>query len=175
MTNALSSGLGLAGILGSPFGSWTPTASPYAAGLGLAPMPQPTYWNWQGASLVWYPHLILPFNESTTISGANYIMVRRLNGSRAAIYIGQSNALSDRLPNHEKFAAAQRLGANELHVYSGATSSSERFRVETDLRNAGHNPPLNEQGSRPVTNALSEYPYSSALARALALSSVKPR
>jgi hypothetical protein len=163
MTNSLFKGL--SGIVGSPFGGLSP--NPYSlAGLGVA-APQPS-WRWQGASLAWYHHSIFDFAETTVITRANYIMVRReFDGKRTALYIGQSGDLSDRLPNHEKFAAAHRLGANELHLHFLADSSSERFSIETDLRN-GHNPPLNDQ-SNPATNALAAYPFSSPLARALGL------
>jgi hypothetical protein len=153
MTNTL-----FPGRAGSPFGSLSP--NPYSL----------QQWRWQGVSQAWYLHSIFDFAETTVITSCNYIMVRReFDGRRAALYIGQSGDLSDRLPNHEKFAEAQRLGANELHLHFLANSSAERFRIETDLRN-GHNPPLNDQGNRSA-NALAAYPYSSPLARALGLSS----
>jgi hypothetical protein len=157
---------GLSAFAGLPFGSLSP--NPYSlAGLGVAP-PQHTTWWWQGASNAWFIHSIFDFAETTSIQSCNYIMVRReFDGRRTALYIGQSGDFSTRLPNHEKFAAAQRLGADELHLHFLANSPSERFRIETDLRN-GHNPSLNEQGNRSA-NALATYPYSSPLARALGL------
>jgi hypothetical protein len=47
---------------------------------------------------------------------------------------------------HEKFDAALRLGANELHVHSLARSTLDLFKIETDLRN-GHATLINEQPS----------------------------
>jgi hypothetical protein len=136
MTNSLFKGLG--DVVGSPFGL-SPPAYPLSS--GLATPLQFTSWNWQGASLAWYFHSIREFAETTAIGTANYIMVRReLDGRRTALYIGQSGNLGERLPNHEKFAEARRLGANELHIHFLANSASDRFSIETDLRN-GHNPP----------------------------------
>jgi hypothetical protein len=109
-------------------------------------MEQPTCW-WQGASGQWYIHTVFPFSEKTFVQGANYVMVRReWDGKRSGLYIGQSDNLSARLPKHEKIAAARMLGANEIHMHLLASSSSERFRIETDLRN-GHRTPLNEQSA----------------------------
>jgi len=79
---------------------------------------------------------------------ANYVFVRRDPwGSVTPIYIGQTTDLQSRMREHEKFDAALRLGANELHVHSLARTVAELFQIETDLRN-GHATLINEQPSK---------------------------
>ncbi|MBR1130762.1 GIY-YIG nuclease family protein [Bradyrhizobium iriomotense] len=131
----------------------------YLSGIfgSLAPQPvaapQLPMWNWQGRSGAWYIHTIFPLTAQTFIEGANYIMVQRLtDGTRKAIYIGQSENLRTRLPRHEKLMLAQLHGATELHIHLLATTDAERFRIETDIRN-GHPAPLNEQ-STPLYSGL---------------------
>jgi hypothetical protein len=123
----------------------------------LSPQPAPArqdFWWWQGASGAWYCHSIIPFSADPPFgTAANYVFVRReFDGRRTGLYIGQADKLRDRMSRHEKLAPARSLGANELHVHLLGTTESERFRIETDLRN-GHTTPLNYQGT-PMVNAL---------------------
>jgi hypothetical protein len=127
------------------FGTLASLASLVAA---PARAPEPKFHYWQGGlSRAWFIHTVLPFTSSPAVIDANYIFVRRdREGKCTALYVGQSDNLSERMPRHEKFAAALSLGANEVHVHLLAATSTERFRVETDLRR-GHPAPLNEQGA----------------------------
>jgi len=79
-------------------------------------------------------------------AGGNYAFVRQLpNGQFVPIYFGQTSSLADRLPGHEAWPRAQRLGAT--HVMAHATPAGEQARLaeEADLI-AFWNPPLNVQG-----------------------------
>lgn len=105
------------------------------------------YWWWQGASGQWYIHTIEPFSRYLPYDEANYIFVRRdWTGRCWPIYIGQSSSFGQRLTVHEKFDAAWRLGANEIHVHLLSTGDRRRFDTETDLRQ-GQPTALNEQPS----------------------------
>ena len=60
-----------------------------------------------------------------------------------AYYIGSTKDFSDRLPNHEKWAKAHRLGAT--HVHSMRESDVHRRReIERDLIDE-FDPPVNRQ------------------------------
>lgn len=67
----------------------------------------------------------------------------RLDRFRDPIYIGEAEALADRLYSHEKLARAIALGASELHVHVPAYAG-QRSAIEADLRHQ-HRTPLNFQ------------------------------
>lgn len=58
------------------------------------------------------------------------------------LYIGQTHSFADRLPNHEKWPAALRLGSSHVHLReehnAWARESLERFLIQQ------FRPPLNE-------------------------------
>ncbi|KAB1086467.1 hypothetical protein F4V91_08515 [Neorhizobium galegae] len=120
-------------------------------GLLLAPPQQATakHHEWQGRSGRFWITTVYPlFADFEPISSV-YVMVKRNpNGTCSPIYIGQTDNLRRRMIEHtqEKLIAAYRLGANELHAHFLAQTDSERFAVETDLRN-GHSTPINDQPS----------------------------
>ncbi|WP_416065640.1 hypothetical protein ACK9YZ_03195 [Rhizobium sp. ZK1] len=104
---------------------------------------------WQGQSLGWWITTVYPlFADFPPISSV-YVMVKRnQDGTCAPIYIGQTDNLRRRMMEHskDKVLAAYKLGATQLHAHFIANTATERFAVETDLRN-GHKTPLNEQPS----------------------------
>ena len=57
------------------------------------------------------------------------------------LYVGESGALSSRLPNHDKWPEAARLGATHIHTRVEA-SREERLRIESQLI-AAYQPWLN--------------------------------
>lgn len=66
-------------------------------------------------------------------------------------YIGEAQSIAERVtPNHEKMAAAKRLGATHILVWRAPDSQlATREHIETDLRHS-YDPPLNRQGLRSV-------------------------
>lgn len=49
-----------------------------------------------------------------------------------AYYIGQADSFKSRLPNHERWLEAQRLGATHVHVMV-AQQAAQRDSIEADL------------------------------------------
>jgi hypothetical protein len=103
-------------------------------------------WHWQGASGVWYRHLVWDLPSSLTATPANYIAVRRgRDGTRRAIFIGQTDDLERCWRDHIAsglLAEALELGANEIHLNCAARDRTERTAMEWDLLQ-GHDAPLN--------------------------------
>lgn len=117
----------------------------FTAGLlGPAPLAQPECCSWQGFSGIWYRHFVLPFSSTIYLYHINYIFVRRNpDGSRTGLYNGETESTIQRFANHEKWDAARRLGANEIHTFYGG-AEHDRCQIETDIRH-GHQMPLNEE------------------------------
>ena len=107
----------------------------------------PCHW-WQGASGYWYVHWIYKIDAIPEyLHRCNYVLVRRQwDGKAEPVYIGQTGDGENRLTlsRHEKFHAALRLGAIEIHVHLLAQSRQHRFDIESDLRR-GHATLLNKQ------------------------------
>ena len=60
-----------------------------------------------------------------------------------ALYVGETQDLSDRLPAHERWSAAQRLGATHIHVRP-APDPIDRVVLQRMLIQ-DYQPPLNEK------------------------------
>jgi excinuclease UvrABC nuclease subunit len=60
-----------------------------------------------------------------------------------AFYIGQAKSFQDRIPNHENWPAAVRLGATHVHVMV-VPQVANRDRIEAELIGA-YQPALNVQ------------------------------
>ncbi len=60
-----------------------------------------------------------------------------------ALYIGQTDSFRNRIPSHDKWNPAVRLGATHIHAMV-APLEATRDRVEWELIQAYH-PPLNAQ------------------------------
>jgi excinuclease UvrABC nuclease subunit len=94
----------------------------------------------------WSGHLFEVCNKNSNWSNVPGIYI--FTGLNAAgkwrpFYIGQAQSLSDRIPNHEQWAAAVRLGATHVHakvVQQAATRDS----IEKELIQA-YQPALNVQ------------------------------
>lgn len=83
-------------------------------------------------------------NTILPVSG-NYAFVKQLpNGNFTPLYFGETDDVQDRIPSHEIWDEALRLGAT--HVMSHTTPAGEYARLaeEADLI-ARYNPPLNVQ------------------------------
>lgn len=103
-------------------------------------------WHWQGASGVWYKHLVWELASAWAAIPANYIAVCRApDGTRRAIYIGETDDLRRCWRDHMAcglLAEALELGANEIHLNCAARDEMERTALGLDLRE-GHDAPLN--------------------------------
>ena len=80
--------------------------------------------------------------------GAVYIFTKRTEdasgaGTHKLIYIGQTDSLADRIPNHAKWPCFRRKGANCICVHADDSEES-RLGKEADLL-AAHSTPCNEQ------------------------------
>jgi predicted GIY-YIG superfamily endonuclease len=71
--------------------------------------------------------------------GAVYIFSRRITGTHTFLYIGQTNSLRERIPNHEKWQCARSHGVNCICVHRDSDANS-RLRKEIDLRAANWTP-----------------------------------
>jgi hypothetical protein len=103
--------------------------------------------HWQGKSGATYCYWFLDNPTPTGIKaeGGNYAFVKRLpNGNFVPLYFGESDDLQDRVPSHELWDAAVRLGAT--HVMGHTTPAGEQARLaeERDLIERW-NAPLNKQ------------------------------
>src|SRR5258708_7060330 len=76
--------------------------------------------------------------------GAVYVFSHREVGSdgkglHTLLYIGQTDSLKDRIPDHEKWPCARRHGVNCICVHREAHEKS-RLQKETDLRGENNTP-----------------------------------
>ncbi len=90
---------------------------------------------------------VYPANTSFNAVGAVYIFSRRTvnadgKGSHALLYIGETESLKDRIPNHEKWACVRQENVNCICVHRDDNSVSRRAK-ESDLI-AGNNTPCND-------------------------------
>lgn len=89
------------------------------------------------------------FLSNPSTSGAikdhpgNYMFVRRVIGGWLPVYIGIADSLRDRIPGHERWAEAEKLGAT--HVMSHTQTSQKARKAEEKALIARWNPPLNSQ------------------------------
>lgn len=95
-----------------------------------------------------YSFEVYSTDTSFNAVGAVYIFTKRTvdaagKGSHTLLYIGQTDSLKDRIPNHEKLPCIQRNGANCICVHRDDDEDS-RLVKETNLR-AVFNTPCNDQ------------------------------
>jgi hypothetical protein len=77
--------------------------------------------------------------------GGNYVFLKQLpNGNFVPVYFGQAEDLNDRLPGHERWAEAVRLGATHVAAHTTPAGEQARLDEERDLIERW-NPPLNVQ------------------------------
>ncbi len=95
-----------------------------------------------------YSFEVYPTNTTFNAVGAVYIFTKRVvdasgKGTHTFLYIGQTESLAARIPNHEKWDCVTRHGANCICVH---LDNNERSRLtkETDLR-ASNRTPCNDQ------------------------------
>jgi hypothetical protein len=101
---------------------------------------------WTGKSGKKYKHWIYPIEACFKKLAGNYLFARETRpGHWVPIYVGESDSLGERLPNHERLKEAIRLGASHVHAHLNSGSMIARMLEEFDLIQRW-NPPLNVQG-----------------------------
>lgn len=91
-----------------------------------------------------YEFTVYPPNANWNEVGGVYIFsgLNTQNQWQAA-YIGQTDSFANRIPSHEQWAAAVRLGATHVHARA-VSDAATRDAVERDLIRA-YQPPLNTE------------------------------
>lgn len=85
-----------------------------------------------------------PINTNWHDVGGIYIFARQINQYHwMAFYIGQAKSFRDRLPNHENWTPAVRLGATHIHAML-VSQVANRDMIEAELIEA-FQPALNVQ------------------------------
>ena len=95
-----------------------------------------------------YDFEVYPADTSFNAVGAVYIFTKRTvgadgKGSHTLLYIGQTDSLKDRIPDHEKWPCAQRNGVNCVCAHRDDDEDS-RLTKEADLL-AAIDTPCNDQ------------------------------
>ena len=97
---------------------------------------------WLGKSGKAYAYKVYKIGTEFNDIGGNYIFAKLTQANKLTPqYVGETQSLKDRLPNHEKLPCAKRNGATHIHVHANG-SSAARLAEEKDLI-AAFNPPCN--------------------------------
>jgi hypothetical protein len=106
-------------------------------------------YSWQGASGRWYEFDVAKARRDWDPVGGLYMFVKPHDqgfadwGGPIALYLAKTNDFSGALARHDMWAAAEQLGAKEIHLLAIA-DDQVRLRVEQDLLEA-QMPILNRQ------------------------------
>lgn len=66
------------------------------------------------------------------VAGIYIFAGKNQQGHWVALYIGQANSFAQRIPNHERWDEAARLGATHVHA-CGVKSATDRGIIEEQL------------------------------------------
>ncbi len=86
---------------------------------------------WPGVSGK-YGYYVYDIDREFEDEPGNYIFAKKTT-VWAAVYIGETSSLEDRLPNHEKKACAKQNGAAYVHVHASSGEEVTRKLEEQDL------------------------------------------
>jgi hypothetical protein len=104
--------------------------------------------DWNGATGKTYRYWFLetPRNAASIKNeGGNYALVRQLpNGNFSPLYFGLADSLQNRVPNHERWNDAIRLGVTHVMAHTTPAGDAVRIAEERDLIQRW-NPPMNVQ------------------------------
>ncbi len=106
-------------------------------------------YNWQGASGRWYEFEIVRAARVWEPVGGVYMFVKPHDqpthdwGGPITLFAGKTEDLAKSLARHDMWAAAENLGAKEIHILV-VKDDQTRERVEKDLLDA-QRPILNRQ------------------------------
>lgn len=91
-----------------------------------------------------YPFEVHPHEADWNEVPGLYVFARLQIGQWQALYVGQTDNLRKRLPTHERWPGAKRLGATHVHVRV-ERNGNRRLAIEADLIQ-GLQPPMNVLG-----------------------------
>ena len=99
-----------------------------------------------------YTYEVLPANDLpfkakfTEVTPANYIFAKRISGQWVALYIGQTDNITERMESkYDGHICAAKEGATHVHVHAHKTDDEDaRVKEEDDLI-AQQDPPCNKQ------------------------------
>lgn len=90
--------------------------------------------NWVGQSGTEYTYWIYEFGTTFSKVPANYIFAKETSlETLLAIYIGETNDISERFDNHHKMPCIRRNGATRICVHKGSEDKDTRCKEEADL------------------------------------------
>ena len=90
--------------------------------------------NWPGASGREYRYWIFRIETGFKDEPGNYIYAKQTpSGQWTPVYIGETQSLRDRLPNHEKLPCVRRNGSTHVHVHLTSGGQQVRRAEESDL------------------------------------------
>jgi hypothetical protein len=98
------------------------------------------------ATVTWLSYEFTVYGPNTTwhaVGGVYIFCAVKPQNQWEPLYVGQTDSFADRIPSHEKWNAAVRLGATHVHARMIHLRSA-RDAVERELIQALH-PPLNVQ------------------------------
>lgn len=88
---------------------------------------------------------IYPMDTSFKAIPGNYIFAKKTSlGKWTPVYIGETDNLAERLPNHEKLPCVKKNGGTHIHVHTTSGGTDARRAEEADLL-ANFNPPCNKE------------------------------
>lgn len=100
---------------------------------------------WAGASSKEYKYWIYPIGTTFKDSPGNYIYAKEASpGQWTPIYIGETESLQDRLPDHEKLPCVKRNGGTHVHAHASSADVTVRRAEESDLLGKW-DPPCNKE------------------------------
>ena len=99
---------------------------------------------WPGKSGKSYRYFIYDLGASFKAVPGNYIFTNASPGKLSAVFIGQTNNLSEDFKNHPKMPCILANGANQIHVHVNDISEDARKTEEKDLTDT-QNPPCNKK------------------------------
>jgi hypothetical protein len=104
--------------------------------------------DWIGQSGATYRYWFLPNPKVAAAikdEGGNYAFVKQLpNGNFVPLYFGKADSLRARLPSHECWPEATRLGVTHVMTHTTPAGDAARSAEERDLIQRW-NPPMNVQ------------------------------
>ena len=104
----------------------------------------PKFFYWPGISGDSYRYFVYNIGTNFKAVSGNFIFVKALSGSRSAIYIGQTDDLSEDFENHPKMSCIRENGANQIHVRINKEFEDARKKEVSDLIDE-QNPPCNKE------------------------------
>ena len=100
---------------------------------------------WTGISGKTYKYWVHPIGTPLKAAAGNYIFAKRNNAGRwVAVYVGETEGLSERFDNHHAAPCINRNQATHIHAHLTPGGRQARLDEETDLRK-NYNPPCNKQ------------------------------